>query len=483
MNPERNKKKLLIIKATATGLTGVETFLKNREWELKSTNNLKEALIFLVQQQPEFVMICVDHHNKKVRNLPRVLAQAFPICVIVYSEDNSAAAHQLLAKCSTKYMLYPPVTGPAVERTVNRYYKDLQNDGFSSTKQAFDYQKNNPDSVIAIRGDSASSEMSTENLLASLMAEDDSSIVQTGVKANAMSSQDGHGAGRANSAHQEGDEVHTMLSDQDPRNSPGKQGPLWGAIEQHAHKLRTSKTAADIHNDPRSNKSNSLIFKGTNDAIEKSRIHHDVTSSAEIPQTSMNSACITVESNRFAGYLLAVAANDIALDEAFIAQIRTRLFSFLRANGETVEDRELMNLKLKPVPFEDWALRQAEFLRKSTHKGQDIAMAFFPRPEMQTGFLESTDQHMFLVAVNELQADVIVEFNLYMYLPKNNKYVLYTPKGGVFYGKQKDRLTAQGISQMHILRSDAPHFEKYRTQNYLNSKISEYEEGYKTEPA
>ena len=37
-----------------------------------------------------------------------------------------------------------------------------------------------------------------------------------------------------------------------------------------------------------------------------------------------------------------------------------------------------MSLNIKKVDFEDWALEYADFLRKSVHDGEEIAMAFFP---------------------------------------------------------------------------------------------------------
>ncbi len=41
------KKSLLIIKAQATNLGAVRRLLRNREWKIKATTNLKEALMFL----------------------------------------------------------------------------------------------------------------------------------------------------------------------------------------------------------------------------------------------------------------------------------------------------------------------------------------------------------------------------------------------------------------------------------------------------
>jgi hypothetical protein len=471
MTSERTKKKLLIIKSKKQGLNSVETFLKNRDWELQSTDNLKDALLYLVQHQPEFVMISIDHPNKRVRNLPKVLAQAFPTCVIVFSEDNTAANHQLLEKYSTKYMLYPPVTGPAVERTVNRYYKDLQTDGFQTTKQAFD-SRLKADGMISIRGDAVDANTAAENFLAGLLKDDGDSILQNGITGAAHSATEENNTGINHQSTQSGSASRNFFANSEaPQAKPN--GPLWGAIEQNKYRARTSRTSEEIELDPRSNKTDSLIFRGSKDALASAVLNSSVGTLDTFSEARI--ACITIESNRFCGYLLTMTENTQEANENLVTQIRQRLFHFLKSHGETVEDHELMNLKLQSVPFDDWALEQADFLRKTRWKDQEISMAFFPCSSVKYSFIESADQKMWMVPLAELKDDTAVEFNLYVYLPRNNRYVLYTPRGGILYGKQKERLSQQGISQMHVLKDETADIQRHHVQNYLNSKISEFE--------
>src|SRR5690606_11189777 len=91
-----------------------------------SSSSIKEALTFLVQHKPSFVMVAVDHPNNKIRALPRVLAQAFPCCVIGFCESSSTASYKLLVESGIKYKVNPPATGPAVERAVNKFLKDQE---------------------------------------------------------------------------------------------------------------------------------------------------------------------------------------------------------------------------------------------------------------------------------------------------------------------------------------------------------------------
>lgn len=521
MNQEPNKKKLLIIKANPASLGTVEGFLRNREWTIKSTTNLKEALIFLVQEQPAFVMVSIDHPNRKVRNLPKILTQAFPVCVIAFTEDSSAAAFNLLNTSSCEYLLYPPVTGPAVERTVNKFYKDQQTKGLSNPFQRSSNSADDDDGMIAIKGDNNSlSNQSAQSILQQLLGGDDGTSAfggadssQNMARAKGSSdslsgigympgegtasrsgsyqptqSNDGSGPGWAQQGIGAGNGMRSGQDDSDndgtlrSRQSSNKKGGSgWAPIDMPERK-KQRPTPEQIENNPAASKKDSIILRGTKDALEKSCIKTNFQD-AEALADSTHISCIVLESTRFSGYLITAMGKDRKIDEAFIAKVRDRLFRFLKENGEQVEDSESMNLNIKEVPFEDWALEQAEFLRKSVHEGNEVAMAFFPRTDIKTVYGESAAEEMASINVNELAGDVAVEFNVYIYLPKNNKYVLYTPRGSKFFHVQKQRLQSQGVSNLHILKSEIQDLDKYRAQNFLNETIQAYEEKQKDKVA
>ncbi len=215
-----------------------------------------------MQEQPQFVMVAVDHPNRKVRNLPRILIQAFPVCVISYAEESVAASLNLLNTYASEYVCYPPVTGPAVERTVNKYMKDLQVRAANpqSSRAAINAAQNG---VIAIKGDGTNSPMNAQTLLARLLNEDLGMAAQ------------GIGAGQQHSYN-------------------GQSVPQWGPIE---HDSKTSKkmryTPEQIENLPMATKKDSIIVRGTTSALRKSCNFTEFEEAQKIEE-STNVACITI---------------------------------------------------------------------------------------------------------------------------------------------------------------------------------------------
>ncbi|UOF02689.1 hypothetical protein [Bdellovibrio reynosensis] len=572
MKQDNANKTLLIIKGSANSLATVESFLRNREWKVKSTTNLKEALIHLVQQQPKFVMVSVDHPNKKVRNLPKILTAAFPVCVIAFAEESSTASYNMLSNAATEYLLYPPVTGPAVERTVNKYYKDLQTKDPAQMMARAGLKQNEEEGVIAIRGgaDQQFNSQNAQSLLAQMLGgEDGASFVNStgsqnspqgmvpgspqqnangpqgmvpgssnnnvngpqgmipgaqqgnpqfaggapltgpgfnGNQPQGMAAGNGFngmqpGTGmppgmpgrfgnstNSDSEHMPrgmgGSALHSRNFDPDDdkpytssiHNLNRGDGPGWAPLPVKPKAKKHRAGPEQIEEDPRATKGgDSVMLRGTKDALDKSCNITGTFAQSEAIESSTNVACIVVESPKFSGYLVAALGNNRAIDSAFIQRINEKLIKFLKDNGEKIDEGESMQLRIKQVPFEDWALDCAEFLRKSVHDGNEVAMAFFPRQDVRTSYGESAAEEMASIKTKDLAAGVPVEFNVYIHLPRNNKYVLYTPRGAIFYDVQKQRLDNQGIQELHILKHELQDLDKYRAQNFLNDKIQEFE--------
>lgn len=396
-------KKLLILSAQPSALKNVEIYLKNRQWELTIVSDLKLALQFVIQSQPRYIMLSLSTPNPKVKNLAAAIMRMMPCCTIVFNEASTTQSIRALDQLNHQYTLYPMVSGPAIERMIQKFEKD-------QTQKI-----GNSEDVQEIK---SSSQVS---------AGSESDIIRLG-----------------NKPQQNLDSLMRLL-DQSSEN----QDTL----------VIKEKTA---------------VQEGTQQVLE------DVleVGSGEVKESleqSSNIACITVESPKFSGYLIAAMGKNRSIDPEFVKLIRERLTKFLRAKGEQVEDGEAMNLKLKEVDFEDWALEYADFLKKSVHNGDEVAFAFIPTQEVNTKYIKAANADMIAISIDEFKNDVEVDFNLYLFFPKNEKYYLYTAKGFKFFDHQRDRLRGQGVTHVHILKADLNEYKKYRAQNFLNSKIEEFE--------
>lgn len=564
-------KTLLILKSTTNSTGSAEQFLRNREWIVFSTTNLKDFLTYIIQKKPSFVMITVDHPNKKVLMMPKVLVQSFPVCVFTFAESPSSVSYRRLQDSHCAYKINPPATGPAIERTVNKYLRDQdkkirdQNEkpAVDANGKPFETVDPNakPTMIQTGGGPNTGNEIidgggwnQAASIFSQLLESDEAAKLDkdlsegaTQISGNVTSRGPAYSGGDAvagengaawgpldgldengKTVDQGGDgSVAGKLGgrgkgNEQPTGEKNKNGGQSGSISYSESDFESDEPARALEKTPNSvsigknkndkketatageiedareagdlkspkkyekdgkiitikgrnagNGHESIILKGTKQALDETvqvndgQVISDVSDSSQV-------ACIVVESEKFNGYLIAALGKNRKMDGKFIKSIQEKLFKFLKDNGETVTEKENLNLKIKKIEFEDWAIEYAEFLKKSVHNGDEIAMAFFPVANVRTEVGESASTTMASVKLAELEGDKNVEFNMYLYLPSNKKYILYTPKGGKFYANQKGRLEEKGIKEVHMLKSEVNDLSKYKAQNYLNNLIDNY---------
>jgi len=466
-------------------LAQAETFLRNRNWIVGSSVNLREALAYIIQKKPKYVLISADHPNKKVRMLPKMLVQAFPVRVIGFAEKGSGNSTKNLLEMNLEYNLYPPVSGPAIERMILKMLKDdelrAQNENIIKTSKGGETAVGGNE-LITFKGETPGADA----MKPSLDSQSSSSMINfqepgtsgdplgpayRGGAQQARDPQSGFHDGNSSVFSPNPSSPERDTDSQSSRNkkagSPIMESDYVPRAAPVPYRMRQEKEPKSLDG------KTSIFVRGAQTSLNESVNLKGADTAEEISQSS-NLACITVESPRFSGYLVCAMGRNRNIDKAFIDIIKSRLMRYLQDNGETLKDRDTMSLNVQPVHFTAWSLEQAEFLKKSVHDGDEIAIAFFPTPIGESDLKKSASDKMVMIQMNELQDDAAVEFDLYIFMPENNKYLLYTPQGRPFYGKQKGRLKEKGITHMHLRKEAAPNVQKYRAQNFLNDKIATY---------
>lgn len=623
---ENMAQKIFILKANESSLKGAEQYLRNRGWDVFSSTNLKQAMMYILNNRPTFVLVTADHSNRKVRSLPKILAQALPVYCIGFAEAQATSSLVALEQMGLDYTLMPPVSGPMVERLINKIIRDLQKeDQDRELRLSKGLATAEDEKFIAIKNSSSSegnvaiqaSYEKARTVLQSVFASDldegkftqsgtsnEGTLIRTtgapaGVVGNVASGATGsledsgligttgnknsvgfkaregnvdssgqaqgmqekrkawgqlvgnlqaqakkralHRAGKANGGSAEIQEsdiqeaVDELTSADTPRelevatpeqlrelknelalaikkrqqegelpqyqeeespdfphslarrldaieygkdHSEERSGPRYTSDEMNEKARSLESGEIRIKGDAQvyGGKVETIIEKGAQKALEDSSLQGlKSAAGAGLVTKNSNLACIVIESTRFSGYLVAALGANRKMDDSFRHAIQGRLLNFLKANGEDVNEHESMDIKLEEVEFQSWAMEQAEFLKKSIVNGDEVAMAFFPATITAPKLTQSKNEKMYQISMADLKEDAPVEFDLYIYLPENDKYLLYTPQGKTFYGNQKQRLVEKGMTNLHIKKESAGGVKKYRAQNYLNEKILEYQ--------
>lgn len=452
MYTEQNRS-ILIIKSESVNLSAAEAFIVKREWNVRSCTNLNEAILFIVSERPQFIFVSVDHPNKNIIAFIKLLLQTFPERVIVFGEKPHSLTYHHFNETGCRYNIYPPVTGPAMERVLLSYYKNQL--GANPTKVqsvplTFKYNKIQKNEAWVYKN--PQTKKSDDVILTLAKASEMFAVV------------DEAPLGKVKFAVSEAPSQGTVTA-----TSPEV---LNGTVKNNTETNPLGKKREPLNDSAPAHES--LISRAAQEALQKTVLK---TNSQKIEEIKISSdmSCILVQSTRFSGYLVAALGDNREVDGVFIQALRKRIFAFLKANGEKVNEADdPLRIVVQKVNFKNWAENKAEFLRKSVHKEEEVSIAFFPRQHIRLHFEESADEKMAKVKMTEIKPDVPVEFDLYIHLEENDRYIRYTKKGAKFLATQKKRLEAQGLKYMHVFKTDIPEFNKYRAQNFLNETIEQY---------
>jgi AmiR/NasT family two-component response regulator len=471
-NADDNRSLVVILKTTPQGMKNTEAFLKNRNWIVFSTHKIQEAVAFVMQKNPHYILIAADHPNKKVRKLPLFLKQSTDVNIVIFTEDLKNEVISAVQEMGSEYNLYPPVSGPSVERMLLKIRKNLEQQQLEANEKPVEIRKasSTGDQKQIALSELLSEENDAYEVSSSNKEAGPGIIIQKGVVGERINYSH-HGRGSTEITITQEGSSHTTAS------------ALQKGIKAETHQSTQGESAAQ--------KSRRLIFKGDENSVfvRGTQTALDETTQVLNPPGAVNQetvqplektsnvACIAITSTRFSGYLVAAMGKNRSIDESFILMVQERLFAFLNKHGENVSAEDgPMNIKIEPIDFDEWSMRQAEFLRKSIHGNDEVAMAFFPSPVNQTQLEDSDSNEMCRITIDKISENAKLDFDLYIYLPHNEKYILHTPKDQVFNTEQKTRLKQKGITHIHLKKEAAADVKKYLAKSFLNGKIQQYKE-------
>ena len=560
---KQNHSKVFVIKAKPTGLKSAENFLKNRTWDIISSADMKTALATLFRHHIDYALIGVDHTHPHVLKLPDIIAQTIKIPVILFAETLTPQASQMLRQAKHPYVLFPPVSGPAIERMLLRIEKDRLAAVAAKNEEVRQGEAGAADNNANIRvaegngGAFAQNQMNSSFSLEDIakLFEGDGqsqmhnatsdgntgslmSNMQGGAGGQSMSGgmQAGHGAGGAMNSTQAGANGGAMTG---MNNSPtglghgvampdaatgGLHGALAGQLggvgaaglsglqagastdpgaaksaspQRNMSKIdispkpatmppRNSKSADENGVEPFSSglmeaggyhrqiPNQSILEAGTEHALMKSSaLSMDAPRAIPLAANS-NVGCFAVESSGVSGVIVVAFGSDLVIDKKFSHDLQDHLLLYMQENGIQFSIDDVMNLKIEQVAFEEWTQQEALFLRKSIHAGSELALAFFINTEPQGRLEQSIHNHMLKVNIDEIRADNSLEFDVYLYFPENQKYIRYVSKDGALSGNQWNRLTAGGVTEVHVKKEAESDISRYRMKNFLNDKITSF---------
>jgi hypothetical protein len=190
--------------------------------------------------------------------------------------------------------------------------------------------------------------------------------------------------------------------------------------------------------------------------------------SKEKSKVSRMTVC-TVVTSRFCGYIVCVSYED-KYQKQFMQTLMEDFRDIMSKNGEPLSPPlEILEVEVAAIPFGPWAENKAEFSIASKRSG--LSLAFFSTAEHPQVIEALDDSVLGICLEKDMRPDTRVTFDVFIHLPKNDKYLLYLSKGQMFTKNMLTKFIGFGVKNMFIRKTEKDLFLAYCVRNFITSTL------------
>lgn len=227
-------------------------------------------------------------------------------------------------------------------------------------------------------------------------------------------------------------------------------------------------TGLDLFAEPELNVHLSLLHKLVREAAAKN-LTLGPNSDNKIGEVK-SVALLPIHTQRFKGYLVMAGAKG-KLEDALCNTMVSELKKSLEENGEKLSETDtLCEIGFDSVKFHRWLeRRRVDFsVVASTADSQEVIFAFLQREKYP--LLINMDGYDFIgVKPQEVLAENSqLTFDLYLFLPKNNKFIKYVKKKKVVTPKVLQKLMEFQVNHIYFSKEEKKEFYEYLASTFLD---------------
>lgn len=186
-------------------------------------------------------------------------------------------------------------------------------------------------------------------------------------------------------------------------------------------------------------------------------------------------ACIEIRSQSFRGYLVAARANNQTLSKEFMMQIRKSIADAMLSSGEILNESEIYAAEVREVDFKFWTAEQAHCFQTDHYHGEEVGLAFFDYQDLNFENLSERKHHMVGIQLSEEILKNKATFDLYLYLPRNERFIRYTRRGERIAVKQYAKLKSRSITHLYFRQHDLLQWKTQQITKFFKDKVEQFQ--------
>ncbi len=416
---EVSNKSLFFIISPDKKLTAIESFLKKRNYKVYIESDLKDALIRLIEIQPDFVFLALDHLNPKVSSLSKIIDQSIITHLIPFVHSSAREEIRKLNYGGFTHKIFPPLSGPGIERLVLKIEKEKSAEALQDALAQKSYLVENQTEIVKIK------QMAVDHYNSTVVSADEEEQQKIKMQKSSVIIQKGARA--------------QLLKSKNEFLTKVKKSSLSEAKKKEIKKDLETQIKSELldliqtyQQDEEPNEQNKVVSIDNNAPVVEAK--------------SSIAKCLLIQSEKWCGYLVAYSNIEIelsALEPILKNWVNQRFENLLES-----DDSDYFEMKINPETFKAWAPMNAELYDSIQFNQTEIFISFFGIDPSELIMTFDEENELIEIQLDLIPIDEDLQFSLHLHLPENKKFLLYTPAYQKLSPTQKKRLQDKKVDRL-----------------------------------
>lgn len=521
MSVDAAKKVLLFITHEPDSLKSVVTFLKKRGFDVHIESEIKESIVRVFEIKPDFIFLAWDHTDAKAQSLPKAFAQSTASIIVPYINKSTKDAIFKIDRCPYSPKIYPPISGPSVERVMLKTKKDDAD--YLEKVNKFKNSEIKAEAVIALQDKLTETTDNDIDFSSDQPPPDSGTQVFSGTKQSPRFP-DNFSKEKANEVQTKLDQRNGLLDEEKVSLNDEQKNNLSESLkdtvipslenilssQQLAPEEDTNSSNPDFnrsefknspYSDADSQKPSSLVFQKSPDStfkydgpmIQKGAKGEafvfnpqeisarqqsllDVETSVEV--NTYKVYCISIVCASWCGYFVVSSLTTLdflTIDLVFSDWIKSQM-----RNLDDISERDYFDFEGVSEDIINEVQRLADYSEQMTAHDQQFSVSFFAVEPKDMKIDFSTDKNYIQVYTRDIPPEAALDFDLVLHLPENQKYLLFTLKDMALTDEQRSRLLNRNVTSLFTGLENEYEFRRFlvrktftRLHKIINSKLSD----------
>ncbi|MDZ4084898.1 MAG: hypothetical protein U1E10_18290, partial [Bdellovibrionales bacterium] len=469
--------RLVILSKDAATVKSTAAFLVRRGVEIFATTVFQEAVDKLASDWTRFILLSINFPHPKIEMVPRLLAQSFNVETLVFAELSDRKTNSRLTASKAKHIIFGTVSGPVVLMRLTQILKEQNQTDDETTSIAKSSGTSAEEASINVKGGSSPAKNvdKMKRLMAALGEQATTEApTSSGLEAGVAIQKGNRG------------KLHllvpppTVASKKALREAvkAGKLKPAQPEITEAV--LRPPSTiegSESVGIDPETSVPISAPTQSAVDLLDRC-IRAALKECCGWPRDQKESlidystvSVLVFHTSFFRGSVLIAIGRGQFDHVEMLKSIETEFVFQIIQSGVDIGIGEIERYEITPASAAEDAFLASVTSAVSRSDKLEVGIAVLDLVPEEPEIIETPDL-MIAVKPEAIEPEARLDFEVFLHLPLNGRYVKYVKEGYSISRGQSSRLSSRNKQSIYLTKSASSAFRQHASVSSLKRKIA-----------